>query len=277
MFSGVQRSPGSRLVRVWGAASTDGFHTTLAVDDPAEFTAMAFLQVLKSRGINVTGTATSRHKYPTGTLDFAEERNQPLKLHQFPLETVFAPTEGRKVLATHISVPLAQDLAVIDKVSQNLHAELMLRLLGQLEGKEGSFAQGDRVIRQFLVNAGIDENDFFLYDGSGMSGQDRIAPRAFTQLLAYASRQQWGAAWRETLPVAGEDGTLAARFRKSPLKGHLWAKTGTHSEDNSLTGYLTAASGKTVAFSILVNGHRPGSEAELKAIDRIAEAIAFAE
>jgi D-alanyl-D-alanine carboxypeptidase/D-alanyl-D-alanine-endopeptidase (penicillin-binding protein 4) len=73
------------------------------------------------------------------------------------------------------------------------------------------------------------------------------------------------------------DGTLAGRFRKSPLKGRLWAKTGTHSEVNALSGYLTAASGKTLALSILVNGHRPGSVAEVQAIDRIAEAIAAAE
>ena len=123
----------------------------------------------------------------------------------------------------------------------------------------------------------MDDGDFFLYDGSGMSPDDRIAPRAFTQLLAYASRQPWGAAWRDTLPVAGVDGTLAGRFKNSPLKGRLWAKTGTLNEVNALSGYLTAASGKTLAFSILVNGHRPGSEAEAQAIDRIAEAIAAAE
>jgi len=70
---------------------------------------------------------------------------------------------------------------------------------------------------------------------------------------------------------------LAGRFKSSPLKGKLQAKTGTLNEVNALSGYLTAASGKTLAFSILVNGHRPGSEAEAQAIDRIAEAIAAAE
>jgi D-alanyl-D-alanine carboxypeptidase/D-alanyl-D-alanine-endopeptidase (penicillin-binding protein 4) len=77
--------------------------------------------------------------------------------------------------------------------------------------------------------------------------------------------------------VAGIDGTLAERFKSSPLRGRLWAKTGTHSEANALSGYLTAASGKTIVFSILVNGHRPGSTVEMQAIDRIAEAIAAAE
>jgi D-alanyl-D-alanine carboxypeptidase/D-alanyl-D-alanine-endopeptidase (penicillin-binding protein 4) len=123
----------------------------------------------------------------------------------------------------------------------------------------------------------VDDNDFFFYDGSGMSTDDRIAPRALTQLLAFTARQPWGPALRASLPIAGVDGTLSDRFQNSPLRGQLWAKTGTHNEANALSGYLTAASGRTIVFSILVNGHRPGSNAELQAIDRIAEAIAAVE
>jgi D-alanyl-D-alanine carboxypeptidase/D-alanyl-D-alanine-endopeptidase (penicillin-binding protein 4) len=274
---GLERRPGSMLVRAWGTAPAEGFRASLAVEDPAEFTAAAFKEALRSRGVNVTGTATSRRKYSAGNGDFDGERAEPLKLTRSDLPTVEAPLEGRKVLARHVSVPVAQDVTVINKASQNLHAELLLRLLGKVHGTDGSFAQGARVVRQFLVGAGVADGDFYLYDGSGMSPEDRMAPRALTQLLAYAARQPWGAAWRETLPVAGVDGTLAGRFRNSALKGRLWAKTGTSNEVYALSGYLTAASGKTLAFSILVDGHRPGSEAEVKAIDRIAEAIAAAE
>jgi D-alanyl-D-alanine carboxypeptidase/D-alanyl-D-alanine-endopeptidase (penicillin-binding protein 4) len=274
---GLERRPGSMLVRAWGTVPAGGLHVGLAVEDPAEYTAAAFKEALLRRGVTVTGTATSRHKYSIGTGDFDGERAQPLKLSRSEVPTVVAPLEGRRVLAGHISVPVAQDVTVIDKVSLNLHAELLLRLLGKVHGTDGSFAQGTRVVRQFLVGAGVDDGDFFLYDGSGMSPEDRMAPRAFTQLLAYASRQPWGAAWRDTLPVAGVDGTLAGRFKNSALKGRLWAKTGTLNEVSALSGYLTAASGKMLAFSILVNGRRPGSEADAQAIDRIVEAIAAAE
>ena len=274
---GLDHRPGNRVVRVWGTVPPEGFHVSVAVEDPAEFTAAAFKDALRSRGVTVNGGYLSRHKLSNGTVDFSDERAQPLKLTPSDLATIAAPVENRKVLATHVSVPVAQDITVINKASLNLHAELLLRLLGKVHGADGSFAEGARVVRQFLVGAGVDDADFFFYDGSGMSSDDRMAPRAFTQLLAYASRQPWGAAWRETLPVAGVDGTLINRFKSSPLKGHLWAKTGTHNEANALSGYLTTASGKTLAFSIIVNGHRPGSDAELKAIDRIAEAIAAAE
>jgi D-alanyl-D-alanine carboxypeptidase/D-alanyl-D-alanine-endopeptidase (penicillin-binding protein 4) len=274
---GLDRQTGNRMVRTWGTVAPEGFHVSLAVEDPAEFTAAAFKDALRIRGVTVNGGYSSRHKLSTGTADYSDERAVPLRLAPSDLATVAAPLENRKVLATHVSVPVAQDIAVINKTSQNLHAELLLRLLGKVHGEDGSFAEGARVVRQFMVNAGVEDADFFFYDGSGMSNDDRIAPRAFTQLLAYASRQPWGPAWRESLPVAGVDGTLINRFRSSPLKGRMWAKTGTHNEANTLCGYLTTASGKTLAFSILVNGHRPGSEAELKAIDRIAEAIAAAE
>ena len=274
---GLDRRPGSMLVRAWGTIPAEGFHAGLAVEDPAEFTAAAFIDALTRRGVKVTGSAESRHMDPIGTGNFAAERAEPVKLTRSGLTTIAAPLEGRKVLATRTSVPVAEDIAVINKVSQNLHAELLLRLLGKVHGTEGSLAQGARVVRQFLVGAGVDDADFFLYDGSGMSPDDRIAPRACTRLLVYAARQPWGAAWRASLPVAGVDGTLAGRFKSSPLTGRLWAKTGTLNGVNALSGYLTAASGKVLAFSILVNGHRPGSDAEAKAIDRMVEAIAAAE
>ena len=274
---GLERRPGNMLVRSWGTAPAQGLHAPLAVEDPAEFTAAAFKDALMHRGVTVNGNATSAHRYAEGAGDFVAERAEPLRLAPRALVTMEAPPNGRRVLATHISVPVAQDVTVTNKVSQNLHAELILRMLGKAFAKDGSLAQGTRVVRQFLVDAGVSDSDFFFYDGSGMSMDDRIAPRAYTHLLAYASRQAWGEAWRSTFPVAGVDGSLYGRFRNSPLRGKLWAKTGTLNETNALSGYLQTASGKTLAFSILVNGHRPGSQAEVPAMEKICEAIAATE
>jgi serine-type D-Ala-D-Ala carboxypeptidase/endopeptidase (penicillin-binding protein 4) len=273
---GLARAPGSLLVRTWGSFGAKGFRANLAVDDAAEFTAKAFVEALRLRGVVVKGAAESRHKLTGSTQNFSEEREKKLKLVRAQSDVIEAPLAGRTVLASRTSPVLRDDLVLTNKISHNLHAELTLRLLGKLEAEEGSFAEGTRVVRQFLVDAGIDDNDFYFYDGSGMSPNDRIAPRAVTHLLTYAAAQSWGSSWRATLPVAGVDGTLRKRFAASPLKEKLWAKTGTLDETNALSGYLAAASGKTLAFSILVNGHRPDSDAELKAIDRIVEVIAAA-
>jgi serine-type D-Ala-D-Ala carboxypeptidase/endopeptidase (penicillin-binding protein 4) len=271
---GVERRPGSMLVRTWGTVPAQGLHAPLSIEDPAQFTAAAFKDALMRRGVTVNGSATSAHRYPEGTGDFIGERAEKLKIAPHAEVTIAAPLEGRRALAMHISVPVAQDIMVTNKVSQNLHAELLLRLLGKSLAKDGSLAQGTRVVRQFLIDAGISDSEFFFYDGSGLSMDDRITPRAVTHLLAYASRQPWGTAWRDTFPIAGVDGSLMNRFRNSPLKGRLWAKTGTLRESVALSGYLTAASGKTLAFSILVNDHRPGSLAEVPAMEKICEAIA---
>jgi D-alanyl-D-alanine carboxypeptidase/D-alanyl-D-alanine-endopeptidase (penicillin-binding protein 4) len=271
------RYPGSRTFRAWGALPPEGFHADLAIEDPAEFTAIAFRDALRNRSITVWGSAVARHRLSSETGHFIEERAQPLQLTRSTLPTVFAPLYNLRILATHVSLPVSQDITLTNKVSQNLHAELLLRLLGKIHGTDGSFAEGTRVVRQFLIDAGVDDNDFFFYDGSGMSPDDRIATRAMTQLLVYIARQPWGPALRASLPIAGVDGTLSGRFQNSTLRNRLWAKTGTHNEANALSGYLTASSGRTIVFSILVNGHRPGSNAELQAIDRIAEAIAAVE
>jgi len=151
------------------------------------------------------------------------------------------------------------------------------RATAHASGNEGGIADGARVVREFMRSAGVGSDDFYFYDGSGMSANDLIAPRAYTTLLTYAARQSWGAEWKASFPIAGVDGTLSGRFKASPIMGKLFAKTGTLNEVNALSGYLTAASGRTVVFSILVNGHLPGSEAEIHAIDHICEAIAAVE
>ena len=108
--------------------------SAIAVEDPAEFTAAAFKDALMRRGVTIAGTTTSRHKYPLGTGDFAAERAQPIALTRSEPSVVAAPLEGRRVLATRTSPPVAEDIKVINKVSENLHAELLLRLLGKVHG-----------------------------------------------------------------------------------------------------------------------------------------------
>ena len=282
---GLDRALGSRVIRVWGTAPADGFHAVLAIDDPAEYAARSLMAMLTARGITIAGVARARHRYSTATEEYSDTQASAMTVNPLSLATVAAPLEGRRILASHVSVPMTEDLTVTNKVSQNLHAELTLRLLGRLfsgqpgiaDGNEGSIADGARVVRQFLRNAGVAADDFFFYDGSGMSANDLIAPRAYTTLLTYAARQPWGENWKATFPIAGVDGTLSGRFKGSTLVGKLFAKTGTLNEVNDLSGYLTAASGKTLAFSILVDGHLPGSEVEMHAIDRICEAIAAVE
>ena len=89
------------------------------------------------------------------------------------------------------------------------------------------------------------------------------------QLLTWSAAQPWFTGWRSTLPIGGVDGSLSGRFLQPPLTGHVIAKTGTLGEARALSGYLTCASGRTVAFSVLVDNHTPGTTADRDTTDHI--------
>jgi serine-type D-Ala-D-Ala carboxypeptidase/endopeptidase (penicillin-binding protein 4) len=273
---GVDRPLGAMTVRIfgWTPLGQQGFHTTLAIDDPAEYAARSLRVMLLARGVQVSGKARAQHRLSTDTSDFFVTQQQPIELHPITSENVQALNVGPTLLASHVSPPLGNDLVVTNKVSQNLHAEITLRTLGKLEGSDGSLVQGTRVVRQFLLSAGVEPTDFVLYDGCGLSVQDLATPRAFTTLLAYAARQSWGEAFRTSLPVGGVDGSLSGRLKQPVLNGKVFAKTGTLGEARALSGYLVAASGETVAFSIMCTDHSPSQPADRAAMDKIVAAIA---
>jgi D-alanyl-D-alanine carboxypeptidase/D-alanyl-D-alanine-endopeptidase (penicillin-binding protein 4) len=243
---------------------------------------MEFKGLLEARGIAVDGKSRAEHRVSSLTAGFLKQAREPLpdlpKLAVDPRN--FNAVEGGlfdgPLRLPHTSPTLIEDIVATNKESQNLHAELLLRQLGKTYGTDGSIAQGARVARQFLLNAGIDKDDFVFYDGSGLSGHDLVTPRAVVKLLQFASTQPWFADWRKSLPVGGVDGSLTARFTKAPLKGHVFAKTGTLGEARALSGYLECASGRTVVFSILVGNHAPGTNADRDVADRMVAAIAAA-
>ena len=179
------------------------------------------------------------------------------------------PLPTALVLASYQSQPLVEDLRVINKVSQNLHAELMLRLLGKEKGTSGSIAGGLEVLRSFLITAGIHADQFAFFDGSGLLREDLVTPQAIVNLLSYAAKQPWGKAYADTLPIAGIDGSLSERFRNTPAVNRVRAKTGSLTHVYALAGYATTVSGDHIAFSIVTNDDTEPTRKALDRIDRI--------
>ena len=275
----VDRAPDSHLVRIFGTIAADKpYSTEIAIDDPAEFAAQALKKALQAHGVQVDGKAVARHRLSIDPADLSDEASIPLpSLPAGPVDTsgnLPACSGACPLSVSHSGPPLAGDIKLILKVSQNLHAETLLHTLGRTYGTDGSTAQGVRVVRQFLLNAGLDPQDFIFYDGSGLSSHDLITPRATATFLAYAARQSWFPVWKASLPEGGEDGGLDARFPNPPLKDHLFAKTGTLGETHALSGYLDGASGNHLIFSIFVDDHSPATSADRVAMDKIVEAIA---
>jgi D-alanyl-D-alanine carboxypeptidase/D-alanyl-D-alanine-endopeptidase (penicillin-binding protein 4) len=285
------REPGSRMFDISGsiAAGSQPESEEVAVSEPALFAAEALKRALEAKGVVVAGRAGERRLEQLPVRGFVAETREPIDglkygnysgyrlQSQFCFASAQCATADGRVVASHESPRVAEDVVVTNKVSQNLHAELMLHQLAVAYGKNGSTAQGARVVRQFLLNAGVDGDDFVFFDGSGLSGHDLVTPRAVVRLLQYAAGQPWFVEWKQSLPVGGVDGSLESRFGEAAIDGKVFAKTGTTGEARALSGYLECASGRTVMFSILVNNHAPHTSVDREVMDRIVGAIAAAE
>jgi D-alanyl-D-alanine carboxypeptidase/D-alanyl-D-alanine-endopeptidase (penicillin-binding protein 4) len=212
---------------------------------------------LVSRGIYLRGATAALHLYP----------NQVGDLVHGPASEPPPAIE----LAHRESTPLFEDLRITDKVSQNLHAEMALLAVGRARRHIGSREAGLAELATLLGEMGIPETSYTFADGSGLSRLDLVAPDAVVRLLAYLYRSSVREPWLGLLPVAGEDGTLHARFAGSPAAGRVRAKTGSLAHVAALSGYAGRRDGTMLAFSILINNYNGPDSAMRAAIDRICE------
>jgi serine-type D-Ala-D-Ala carboxypeptidase/endopeptidase (penicillin-binding protein 4) len=272
----VNREPGSTVLTLWGNIPLDdaGANEAIAIEDPAEFAAGLFRQLLEKRGIVIYGKQRTRHTELASLSTFSvtasapsngggnsDDRSRPLQSDQ-PV-----------TLASYESKPLLQDLRVVNKVSQNLHAEILLRLLGRERGNAGTVEGGLEVLGGFLTQAGISNDEYAFHDGSGLSRQNLVTPHAIVQLLRYCSTQPWGTDYKATFPVSGVDGTLSDRFSSPGMQNRVMAKTGSLGGVKALSGYATTDSGRVVVFSIMSNNFNLPGKRVMDAIDQVVQAI----
>ncbi|HSW28288.1 MAG TPA: D-alanyl-D-alanine carboxypeptidase/D-alanyl-D-alanine-endopeptidase [Longimicrobiales bacterium] len=214
----------------------------MTASDPAAFAVSVFRSVLASQGVEVLG----------------RERvvNDP-RVSLLGRRKVTAPArspEGRvRVLATHVSPPLRDYLAVVNKRSNNLYTELVFRTLGRLAQGVGSPDAGAAAVAASLTELGVDITGLVQVDGSGLSAANRVRPTTFVDILARMSASpEWPEYWA-SLPVAGVRRELG-RMYNTPAAGNLRAKTGTIEGVSALSGVVQTVDGERLAFSFLVNG-----------------------
>src|SRR5882724_6309180 len=226
----LKREPGANLVVVKGTlpAKRTPRKLVLAVEEPAQHAAATLKRLLEERGIKVGGTARVRHEQ-------AEVPGDPT------------------VLAEHVSVPLGDSVKLVNKISQNLHTEMLLRTVARQNGAWSSPDDLMKVPADFYTAAGIAPGDVIQTDASGLSRHDLITPRAVVTLLGFAQRQTWFVPYYESLPVAGVDGTLEDRMKNTPAAGRVHAKTGSVEHVRTLSGFAETLSGRRLIFSFLSN------------------------
>lgn len=182
--------------------------------------------------------------------------------------------QSASLLWTHSSQPLSELIAPIMKMSLNLGAETIVRVLGLEIRGEGSFVKGKEVVEETLERMGLARSSYVYADGSGLSRLNLISADALVRLLRFMRQHRHFSSFYDALAVAGIDGTLATRMKKTKAQNNAHAKTGTYAGASALSGYIRTADGEMLAFSILANNYNGSKDAaesvQDKALARLA-------
>lgn len=270
---GLYRPPGSDRLYVIGSRPPSRWPRTftLAAPDPARLAGALLLDALKRRGIRLDGNIRVRH--------WPEQPAAGAQRHMLRI------TDVR-------SAPLQLLVRHMLKESDNLYAQLLLLAVGKRQQAAGTCDDqphpptltagwGLCAMRAWLQGIGIAPGATQFEEGSGLSRKDRVTPDATVSLLEWVARQPFADAFGAALPVAGVDGTLENRLRDGPAAGNLRAKTGTLHLAYTLSGYVHAANGDRLAFSIMLNGYAapttpggsPAGDPPTREIDAIARLV----
>jgi D-alanyl-D-alanine carboxypeptidase/D-alanyl-D-alanine-endopeptidase (penicillin-binding protein 4) len=272
----------------------------LAMDDPAEYSARALKLLLEARGVHITGEARAIHGAPPKRGDVPELPSVGAAIHPdqstpvvpiapdsasgasttsqspapaVPSASAVGAGDHGVLLAEHQSPPLMEMLRVVNKVSENLHAEILLRTVAKEKTGSGTIDDGIKVAGDFLKSVGIAEGDVVQEDGSGLSPANLVTPRALGNLLLWLSRQPWASEYVATLPIAGVDGTLESRMKNSKAAGRIFAKTGSLEHAHTISGYANTVRGARLVFSIMDSNDAEKARDATAVIDALCVAM----
>ncbi|SDQ40787.1 D-alanyl-D-alanine carboxypeptidase/D-alanyl-D-alanine endopeptidase [Actinopolyspora saharensis] len=226
----VRREHGSDRVLVSGELPADSGRKRFfsSVPDPTRYALDVFRRALAEHGVSFEGVGTAR------------------------------TPERARVLAEHRSMPLGELLTPFLKLSNNGHAETLVKTMGRRVLGEGSWTAGMQVLRNELDALGVDPGSYRLVDGSGLSTLDAVSPRQLSLLLDAARAEPWFDTWYAALPVAGAPerlvgGTLRGRMGGTAAEGEVVAKTGSMTGVTALSGYVRTRSDRPLVFSVVFN------------------------
>ncbi|MEU4380271.1 D-alanyl-D-alanine carboxypeptidase/D-alanyl-D-alanine endopeptidase [Micromonospora echinofusca] len=246
-----ERAHGSNTVVVTGqiALGTAPESDWVSVWEPTGYAADVFRSALRRHGVRVLGRTVLGQPTP----------------------------EGAAEVGRHRSMPLAELMVPFLKLSNNGHAEVLTKEIGRVLSGAGTWSAGLTAISEYVADAGMDTGTLRQRDGSGLSRRNLIPADEFVDLLTAVRDEPWFGTWYAALPVAGEadrfvGGTLRSRMRGTPAAGNVHAKTGSLTGVSGLSGYVTDADGRVLAFSILLNNYLASSVKTLE--DQIAIALA---
>lgn len=229
----VYRQRGTNIVDVFGTIrKQDSVKTYVTVNNPTQYSMVILKSVLQKGDIDVDG--------------FAMDIDDISKL---PLE------KNLKLLFTYYSPPLKEIIKIINKNSENFYSEQLVKTIGLEEEGFGSADNGIKAEDMVFRDMGILPEGMNIVDGSGLSRLNLVTPHQIVKLLNYMFKSKYFIPFFNSLPIAGIDGTLGKRMKKTKAENNLRAKTGTHIGVNSISGYVYTLDNEPVSFSIIANNY----------------------
>lgn len=190
------------------------------------------------------------------------------------IDTLTLPQNAKKVFAFERNIKPV--VTYTNKVSDNLNAELILRALSRNASlSKASLQNGKKLIDSLITLSGANPKQYRITDGSGLSYYNLITAELLSKVLVYMHSQNKTTfdAFLTSLPIAGVDGTLSNRYKNSPAKGNVFAKTGTISGVASLSGYIKTKKENWLAFSILIQNYIGSASEARKIQDKLCEIL----
>jgi D-alanyl-D-alanine carboxypeptidase/D-alanyl-D-alanine-endopeptidase (penicillin-binding protein 4) len=248
----LTREPGAHVVVVSGTLPNKSAPAklVLGIEEPAIHAATLLKALLEQRGVTVRGGVRTRHDC------VANLAGKP-----------------QTALAEHLSLPLRDSVKVINKISQNLQSELLLRTATRQTAGSSAPSELTKFAADFYSGVGIAEDDVVQTDGSGLSRQDMVTPRAVVALLQYAEARPWFGSYYTSLPIAGIDGTLEERMKNTPAAGRIHAKTGSADHAKTLSGFAETLNGRRLIFSFLGNNQGANSQESSEVLEALCVAM----
>ncbi|MGC5286883.1 D-alanyl-D-alanine carboxypeptidase/D-alanyl-D-alanine endopeptidase [Micromonospora sp. DT231] len=247
----IERVHGDNTVVVSGqiAVGNEPVSDWVTVEEPAGYAADVFRAALHRHGVRMLGRTVLGQPTP----------------------------ETADPVARHESMSLGELMTPFLKLSNNGHAEVLTKEIGRVRSGSGTWTAGLTAISEYVADAGLDTGKLRQRDGSGLSRRNLVPATEFVDLLSAIRAEPWFATWYSALPIAGQPdrfvgGTLRSRMANTPAAGNVHAKTGSLTGVSGLSGYVTSADGRLLAFSILLNNYLAASVKPLE--DQIAVALA---
>jgi serine-type D-Ala-D-Ala carboxypeptidase/endopeptidase (penicillin-binding protein 4) len=228
----ARRSRGTNLISVSGNIKKNSRPVVehISIADPTMYFLTVLKEVFERKGITVKGKV--------GGIEIASKT---------------ISSDDLTLVYTHKSNQLGLILKELNKNSNNFYAEQILKSIGLEVYNYGSVENGVRACKELFSTMGINPDNMVMADGSGLSRLDLVTPRQIVNLLSYMYKKEEFSKFYESLPIAGVDGTLIDRMKKTTAENNVRAKAGYNTNVSSLSGYLKTISGEPLVFSIMVN------------------------